>query len=484
MSPGSRVSLWRRWPRRRCARRAQRSTSSRWSGRFSSPVLDPEEAVRRGQLVGETSRYERGDVDRALAEADVVVEAEYRTQTVLHNSFETHQSICEWHGEGALDVYISTQNIWGVRDEVADGLGLAADKVRVVCEFMGGGFGSKNGAGDHTYVAAELARRTGRPVRCALTRREENLAAGNRNSTIQRLTAAARSDGTLVALIGEFVNATGWSGWAASTDGPMKMLYDCENVRTDALAGEGQHTADEGVPRAGLRGRHVRSRVPARRARREAGQGSARDPASELRALDRRPAVLVEEPDGVLQARRAALAAARRGAGEERWAVEARGRACEPGLVRRRRPALVRLGAGRLRRARDRDHGDAGHRHRNGDGDGTGRGRGARAPPRSRRARARRLGARAVRVDLGGLLDDAVDGPGRAVGGRRRGPADHRDRSSALRQGGARALPQRRERRLLRRRLVAGRGGRRAARGRADPGARELAARTRRACRC
>ena len=196
------------------------------------PLLDPEEAVRRGRLVGETSRYERGDVDRALAEADVVVEAEYRTQTVLHNSFETHQSICEWHGDGSLDVYISTQNIWGVRDEIAGTLGLAADKVRVVCEFMGGGFGSKNGAGDHTYVAAELARRTGRPVRCALSRREENLAAGNRNSTIQRLTAAARSDGTLVALIGEFVNATGWSGWAASTDGPMKMLYDCENVRT------------------------------------------------------------------------------------------------------------------------------------------------------------------------------------------------------------------------------------------------------------
>ncbi|MEK6274581.1 MAG: xanthine dehydrogenase family protein molybdopterin-binding subunit [Actinomycetota bacterium] len=195
------------------------------------PLLDPEEAVRRGQLVSEPDRYERGDVDKALAEADVVVEAEYRTQTVLHSSFETHQSICEWRGD-SLDIYISTQFIWGVRDEVASKLELPPDKVRVVCEFMGGGFGSKNGAGDHTYVAAELARRTGRPVRCMLTRREENLAAGNRNSTIQRLTAAARSDGTLVALAGEYVNATGWDGWPAPTDGPMKMLYDCENVRT------------------------------------------------------------------------------------------------------------------------------------------------------------------------------------------------------------------------------------------------------------
>jgi CO/xanthine dehydrogenase Mo-binding subunit len=211
------------------AREALELIDLEWEVR--EPLLDPDEAVRRGQLVGGPSRYERGDVDRALAEADVVVEAEYRTQTVLHNSMETHQSICEWRGD-SLDVYISTQSIWGVRDEIAGALGLAPDKVRVVCEFMGGGFGSKNGANDHTFVAAELSRRTGRPVRCALTRREENLAAGNRNATIQRLTAAARSDGTLVALAGEFVNATGWSGWSASTDGPMQMLYDCENVRT------------------------------------------------------------------------------------------------------------------------------------------------------------------------------------------------------------------------------------------------------------
>ena len=195
------------------------------------PLTDPDEAVRRGQLVGEESRYERGDVDKALAEADVVVEAEFRTQTVLHNSFETHQAVCDWRGD-SLDVYISTQFIWGVRDEVASQLGLPPDKVRVVCEFMGGGFGSKNGAGDYTYIAAELAKRTGRPVRCALTRREENRATGNRNATIQRLTGAARADGTLVALVGEYVNETGWSGWTSPTDGPMQMLYDCENVRT------------------------------------------------------------------------------------------------------------------------------------------------------------------------------------------------------------------------------------------------------------
>ncbi len=195
------------------------------------PVLDPDEAVRRQQFTSEPRHYERGDLDAALAEADVVVESEYSTQTVLHNSLETHQSVCAWEGD-TLVVHTSTQDIWGVRHSVARALGMPADKVRVICEYMGGGFGAKNDPGHYTYVAAELARRTGRPVRCALTRREENLAAGNRNATTQRLTIGARRDGTIVALAGEFVASLGWEGWLASTAGPMQSLYACPNVRT------------------------------------------------------------------------------------------------------------------------------------------------------------------------------------------------------------------------------------------------------------
>jgi xanthine dehydrogenase YagR molybdenum-binding subunit len=195
------------------------------------PMIDPEEAVEKNQLHGEPRRYERGDVSQGFAEADVVVEATYRTQSVLHNSLESHQSVCDWEGD-QLVVYISTQYIWGVRDEIAGELGLPPDKVRVVCNYMGGGFGSKNNAGDYTYVAIELAKRTGRPVKCALTRREEMIDAGNRNATIQKLRAGARADGTLVALEGEFIAALGWGGWHASTAGPMQMLYACDNVRT------------------------------------------------------------------------------------------------------------------------------------------------------------------------------------------------------------------------------------------------------------
>ena len=196
------------------------------------PLLDPDEAVRRGELVDEEPRVkERGDYERGLAEADVVVEAEFRTQVVLHNSMETHQAVVQWVADG-VEVHISTQYIWGIRDGVASGLGLPPDKVRAICHYMGGGFGSKNSPDDYTFIAAELAKRTGRAVKCALTRREENTAAGNRNATIQRLTIGARSDGTLTALGGEFVNAVGWSGWSSGTEGPMQMLYACPNVKT------------------------------------------------------------------------------------------------------------------------------------------------------------------------------------------------------------------------------------------------------------
>jgi xanthine dehydrogenase YagR molybdenum-binding subunit len=195
------------------------------------PLLEPDEAVRARSLVTSPRHHDRGDLEAGLAAADAVVEAEYRTSTVLHNPLETHQAVCEWRGD-SLDVYVSTQYVWGARDQLAEAFDLPPDRVRVVCEFMGGGFGAKDAGGPQALLAAELARRTGRPVRCALTRREENLIGGNRNATIQRVRAAARGDGTLTALGGEYVCSLGAGGWLPGTAGPMQMLYACDNVRT------------------------------------------------------------------------------------------------------------------------------------------------------------------------------------------------------------------------------------------------------------
>ena len=348
------------------------------------PLLDPEEAVRQKSFVDEPRTYERGDVDAGFAEADVVVEAEYRTQTVLHNAMETHQSVARWEGD-TLEIYISTQFIWGIRDSVSEQLGLPPDRVRVVCNYMGGGFGAKNGPGDYTYIAIALAGKTGRPVRCALTRREENLATGNRNGTIQKLRAGARSDGTLVALEAEYVNTIGWSGFSGPTYGPIEMLYACENVRTQTYG-----TKLNLPPNAAFRAPgFVEGTFGLECVLDELAARLELDPLE----LRRRNHADNDLADGRPYSSKKLLECYDRA--DEHWArreevrarsegpVRARHRARQPDLVRRRRAALVRLGARRLRRRRGRAHGDAGHRHGHAHGDGADRRRGARAAARA-----------------------------------------------------------------------------------------------------
>ena len=188
--PTSRAMPSLRSPRRRSTRPRRRWSWSRSTGRSSSRSSTPRRRSAAARCLGGHARTSGATTSRGLAEADAVVEAEYRTQTLNHNSMETHQCVCQWRGDG-IDVYISTQYIWGIRARAGASAGLPQDKVRVVCEFMGGGFGSKTGVGNYLLLAAELATRTGRPVRCALTRREENLVSGNRNATIQRVAAGA-----------------------------------------------------------------------------------------------------------------------------------------------------------------------------------------------------------------------------------------------------------------------------------------------------
>ena len=347
------------------ARPLSRAIEVDWEVR--EPLLDPDEAVRRGSLVDEEPRLrERGDYERGLAEADVVVERRvpHRSPCCTARWRRTRPS-SQWVGDG-VEVHISTQYIWGIRDEVAAGLELPPDKVRVICHYMGGGFGSKNGADDYTFIAAELAKRTGRPVKCALTRREENIAAGNRNATIQRLTIGAKTDGTLTALGGDFVNAVGWAGWTAGTEGPMQMLYSCPNVKTTTYGAKINQPPMKAFRAPGF----VEGTFGLEALLDELASKLDIDPL-ELRRKNyadtrpgRRPSVQQQEPDGVLPARRAALGAPPRGARPLDGDREARRRDGVADLVRRRRAAELRVDARRLRRSRDGRDGDAGHRHR------------------------------------------------------------------------------------------------------------------------
>ena len=210
-------------------------------------VVDPERALepdaprvhesQPNNLVnGEPEVYERGDVQKGFAEADVVVEGVFRTQTALHNCLETHGSVAHWDGD-SLTIWDSTQHVFGVRFQLARALGLPLHKVRVIKRHMGGGFGSKNQAGKYAAMAALAARMTGRPVKIVLDRFEENLATGNRPATIQTLKLGAKRDGTLTAIFHKSIlNAGAYAVWAPSASGPTKRLYACPNVRTEDWA--------------------------------------------------------------------------------------------------------------------------------------------------------------------------------------------------------------------------------------------------------
>ena len=97
---------------------------------------------------------------------------------------------------------------------------------------MGGGFGAKTSAGAHTFVAALLARRTGRPVRCVNDREGEQSDTGNRPSTEQRVTLGARRDGRLTLIECEADVPLGIGGWEGGPAGIFQELYSCPNVRT------------------------------------------------------------------------------------------------------------------------------------------------------------------------------------------------------------------------------------------------------------
>jgi xanthine dehydrogenase YagR molybdenum-binding subunit len=185
---------------------------------------------------GNTSRnsprvFSRGDADAGLRQADVTITREYRTPVALHTALEPHSTVAVWEGDH-LTVWESTQGIFGVRSDLADAFKLALNRVRVVNDYMGGGFGAKNGAQKVTYVAAALARKLGRPVRCVLDREGEQLDSGNRPATIQRVTLGAKRDGTLTSIVVEATIALGIGGWQAGAAKIYHELYACPNVRS------------------------------------------------------------------------------------------------------------------------------------------------------------------------------------------------------------------------------------------------------------
>jgi len=187
-----------------------------------------------GNRVKPPERYQRGDVDRGFAEADVILEQTYRTECEIHTPLERHGCVAKWD-RGRLTLWQSTQGVYRVQSQAADILGMPLSKVRVIGRYMGGGFGSKLQAEKETIIAALLAKKTGRPVKLFLSREETFIAAGNRPPANMRLKAGVKKDGTLTALDFTCVATSGAypAGGTGGIDWQIKDLYQCPNVRTE-----------------------------------------------------------------------------------------------------------------------------------------------------------------------------------------------------------------------------------------------------------
>ena len=188
------------------------------------------------------SAQQDGDLDAGFKAAAFTVEATYSTQVQTHTSLETHGCVCEWNGDN-LTAWVSTQAVHGTREGFAQGLKIPQANVRVITEFMGGGFGSKFGPDIQGLLCARLARAAGAPVKLMLDRKEEHLATGNRPSAFAKVKAGVSADGKLTAFDAQ---SWGTGGAGAGSDYPLPYIYVFPNRRrshTDVYINAGQQRA-------------------------------------------------------------------------------------------------------------------------------------------------------------------------------------------------------------------------------------------------
>ncbi len=202
----------------------------------SSGGEDIEEGLKsRGNVRGPTTRSfyggPRGDLEKGFKEADVVIERTYRTQVQTHCPLETHGVVVNYN-RGHVTIYASTQSTKGTRNDFAKTFDLSKSKVRVISEFIGGGFGAKHSLGSFGVMAGFLSKKSGRPVKLMLDRKEEHISAGNRPNSVQFMKLGAKKDGTLTALK-QLSYGTAGIGLGAGVGNIAQAMYECPNFKTE-----------------------------------------------------------------------------------------------------------------------------------------------------------------------------------------------------------------------------------------------------------
>jgi isoquinoline 1-oxidoreductase len=214
------------------ARRALARAKAEWSLPGAPAEADLESHLRAHPIEDEGweggFHRESGDVERALATAQVHLDATYRTAYIAHAPMETRVAVAEWTDDGRVTIWTGTQVPFGVREEVAEALEIEESAVRVIVPDFGGGFGGKH-AGEVATAAARLARVAGAPVKVRWSREDEFRHGYLRPAAVIDVRAGADRDGSLTAW-----QMTNLNSGSFGLEGP----YDVPNERVDYQAAD------------------------------------------------------------------------------------------------------------------------------------------------------------------------------------------------------------------------------------------------------
>ncbi|MBI4604534.1 MAG: xanthine dehydrogenase family protein molybdopterin-binding subunit [Planctomycetes bacterium] len=219
-------------------------------------IASEEQALKQGgDVVKAPNVSQGGDVEAAFKEAAATIEGTYGAAVITHVCLETHGLVAHWRAPDDLVLYASTQAVGATADGVR-GHFKDVPNLKVVCEtpYMGGGYGSKFGPDIQGLVAAELARKAGKPVKLMLERDEEHVAGGNRPSAYAKVKAACDDQGVLTAFQAE---TWGTGGNSRGAGFPLPYVYAPKNFQrkhTDVMvnAGDARAMRAPGHPQGSL----------------------------------------------------------------------------------------------------------------------------------------------------------------------------------------------------------------------------------------
>jgi CO/xanthine dehydrogenase Mo-binding subunit len=190
-------------------------------------------AVETGP-VPPTITIKQGDVEKGLAEAEVIVEDRYETAIYQHSTMEPRAAVAEW-SFGKLTVWSSNQWAHSAQTALANLFNIPLQNVRVLVgdggdpnapgNFMGGGFGDKSGLKEEMVIAALGARKAGVPVKVVYTRKDNFLSATHRFPIVAYIKLGAKRDGTLTAIQADLIVDAGADGGAAGSDTASDLIH-------------------------------------------------------------------------------------------------------------------------------------------------------------------------------------------------------------------------------------------------------------------